>query len=96
MVTVRDIKEMFGRDVFTDRGLYCGKINDLHIDLDKFRLKSLEIESVKGSFLSSLVGSKKGVIVPFQMIEAIGDIVIIKHIKGPIESGEDMASESEG
>ena len=38
------------------------------------------VDAVKGSFLSALVGDKKGVIVPFQMVQSVGDIVIIKHV----------------
>ena len=34
-----------------------------------------------GSFLADLVGDKKGVIVPYSMVQSIGDVVIIKHIQ---------------
>lgn len=82
-VTVKDLSEMFGKDVFTNRGAYCGKIIDMDINLAKFRIRSLVIESAKGSFLANMVGGKKGVVVPYQYVDSVGDVVIIKHFSTP-------------
>ena len=71
------------KDVFTDRGYYCGKVSDLELDLSRFKIRSVVIETAKGTFLGNMVGGKKGIIVPYAMVNAIGDIVIIKHISGP-------------
>ena len=80
MVDVRGFSDMTKKDVFTDKGIYCGRITDMDLDLEKFRVRSMVIDAVKGSFFASLVGDKKGVIVPFSMVQSIGDVVIIKHI----------------
>jgi sporulation protein YlmC with PRC-barrel domain len=85
MVTTCGYSETVKKDVFTNRGAYCGKISDFGLDLEKFRVKELVIDAVKGSFLSSMVGEKRGVIVPFAMVQTIGDIVIIKHITPTVE-----------
>lgn len=78
-VNVKDIREMFGKDVFTSKGYYCGKITDMEFDLTKFKIRSLVIDVPKGSILERIVGGKKGVIIPYPMVQAIGDIIIIKH-----------------
>ena len=80
VVTVKNISDMFNKDVFTNKGVYAGRISDLEIDLQKFRLRSLIIEASKGSFLADMLGGKKGVIVPYQLVESVGDVIIIKHI----------------
>ncbi|MBL7169656.1 MAG: PRC-barrel domain-containing protein [Candidatus Aenigmarchaeota archaeon] len=88
-ITVKDISEMFSKDVFTDRGFYCGKVSDVEFDLSRFKARALVIEAAKGTFLGKMVGGKKGIIVPYQMVQAIGDIVLIKHIATPLpEEGE--------
>lgn len=79
-VTVKSLSEMTEKDVFTTKGLYCGNVSDLFFDLDKFRINSMVVNAVRGSFLENLVGSKKGVVIPFGMIESVGDIVIMKHL----------------
>ncbi|MFQ6010260.1 MAG: PRC-barrel domain-containing protein [Candidatus Aenigmatarchaeota archaeon] len=82
-ITVKKATEMFGKDVFTNRGAYCGRISDLKVNMEKFRLQSLVLDVAKGSFLSGLIGGKKGIIVPYQYVDSVGDVVIIKHISAP-------------
>ena len=89
MITVKKIIDILKKDVFTEKGMYCGKINDVQIDFSKFRIKSFVVETAKESFLSKVVGSKKGVIIPFSMIKSIGDIVITTNIPESIEKNTD-------
>ena len=88
-ITVKDISEMFNKDVFTDKGFYCGKVSDVEFDLTRYKIRSLVIAAAKGTFLGKMVGGKKGIIVPYPMVQSIGDVVIIKHIATPLpEEGE--------
>ncbi len=94
-INVKDVSEVFGKDVFTDRGAYCGKISDLEFDITKFKIRAIVIEAVRGSYLANVVGGKRGVIVPFPMVQAVGDVVIIKHITAPAgEMTEEAPSET--
>jgi len=83
-IRIASVSKTWGKDVFTDRGLYCGKVEDVECDLKRFKLRSIVINAVRGSYMSKMLGNKKGVIIPFPMVEAIGDIVIIKHISAPV------------
>ena len=83
-ITVKGITEVLNKDVFTDKGYYCGKVNDLEFDVSRFKIRSLIISAAKGTFLGQMVGGKKGVIVPYSMVHSIGDIVLIKHISTPL------------
>jgi sporulation protein YlmC with PRC-barrel domain len=82
-ISVKSFIDITKKDVFTNKGVYCGKVMDLSLDLEKFRVKSVIIDAVRGSYFASLVGDKKGVIVPFTMVQSIGDIVIVKHVQPP-------------
>ena len=93
-ITVKDVADMFGKDVFTGKGYYCGKVADLEFDLTRYKIRALVIETAKGSVIGRLVGGKKGIIVPYPMVQAIGDIVIIKHIVTPAMSEEGEISET--
>ena len=95
-IRVSSISETWTKDVFTDKGIYCGKIEDVECDLKRFKLRSLIVRAMKGSYMSKMLGNKKGVIIPFPMVEAIGDIVIIKHIMAPeSEEAEEAPEEKE-
>ncbi|MBI4020116.1 MAG: PRC-barrel domain-containing protein [Candidatus Aenigmarchaeota archaeon] len=92
-IRIASISETWSKDVFTDKGLYLGKVEDVECDLKRFKLRSLVVKAIKGSYLTKMLGGKKGLIVPFPMVEAIGDIVIIKHISSPV--AEDLPPETE-
>ena len=78
-INVKTLSEIYGKDVFTDKGVFCGTVEDVKVNFRKFRVKSLVITAAKG-YLSEVVGRKKGVIIPYPMVQSIGDIVIVKHI----------------
>lgn len=93
-INVKNLSEMFGKDVFTTKGTYCGKVSDVRVNLTKFRVRSLVIEAARGSYLAEVVGGKRGIIIPYQMVQAVDDIVIIKHINPPaIKEPEEIAEE---
>jgi len=93
-ITVKDVGDMFGKDVFTGKGFYCGKVSDLEFDLARFKIRSLVIEAARGSFLGKMVGGKKGIIVPYPMVQSVGDVVIIKHIVSPTTTEDGEVAES--
>jgi sporulation protein YlmC with PRC-barrel domain len=83
MVKVSSVSKTWQKDVFTDRGFYAGRVEDVECDLNRFKLRSLVIKAQKGSYLGDMLGGKRGLIIPFPMVQAIGDIIIIKHISAP-------------
>jgi sporulation protein YlmC with PRC-barrel domain len=91
-IRISSVSQTWSKDVFTDKGLYCGKVEDVECDIKRFKMRSLVIAAMKGSYLSKMVGNKKGLIVPFPMVLAIGDIVIIKHVSAPVEEETSKAS----
>ena len=91
-VNVKDIADMFSKDVFTSKGFYAGKVTDVEFDLSRFKVRSLVIEAARDSVLGRMVGGKKGIIVPYPAVQAIGDVVLITH---KILSGMPEVSESE-
>jgi sporulation protein YlmC with PRC-barrel domain len=95
-VTVKNVNDMFGKDVFTSKGYYAGKVKDLEFDLSRFKIRALIIEASKDSILASMIGGKRGIIVPYPLVLAVGDIVIIKHVipSGTPSEGEITQAEA--
>jgi sporulation protein YlmC with PRC-barrel domain len=79
MVSIKEVTDVIERDVFTNKGYYLGKLKDLEIDLTTFRLKSIVVETAANSEMGKLLGAKK-VIIPYSVVQAVGDVVITKHI----------------
>jgi sporulation protein YlmC with PRC-barrel domain len=80
-ISTSDILDVFNKDVFTTKGYYAGKVNDCEIDLARYKVRALIVQAAGDSIFSKLTGGKKGVIIPYSMVQAIGDIVIIKHVE---------------
>ena len=93
-IDVRSFSETTKKDVFTTRGMYCGRVTDISIDIERFKVKSLIVDAVKGSFLAAMVGNKKGVIIPYAMVSSVGDIILIKHVS-PTSIEETQGEEEE-
>jgi len=92
---VLDMTDMVGKDVFTSKGAYCGKARDIEINLPKFRVRAVVVDAAKGSYLSQKVGGKKGVIVPYGMVNAVSDVIVIKHFSGEVDTGDDSDEAAE-
>lgn len=84
-----------GKDVFTSKGSYCGKARDIEIDLPKFKVRAVVVDAAQGSYLAEKVGGKKGVIVPYSMVTAVDDVIMIKHFSGDVRASEDEESAEE-
>lgn len=94
-IQVSAVSETWMKDVFTDKGLYCGKVEDVECDLKRFKMRALIVKAAKGSYLSEMLGQKKGIIIPYPMVKAIGDIVLIKHFSTPMTEDDVTSEEKE-
>jgi len=90
-IRVASVSATWQKDVFTNKGLYCGKVEDVECDLKRFKIRSLVIRAIKGSYLGRMLGDKKGVVIPFPMVQAVGDIILVKHIQPPAQEEKSPA-----
>ena len=75
MIKMKRMTEIYDMKVFTDTGDYFGDIEESIVTTNK--IFGWRVKATKNSFLSSVLGSAKGVIVPHQLVKSIGDIMII-------------------
>ena len=93
MLKLKKITECYNMRVFTDTGEYFGDIEEVQIT--QTRVAGWRVRSTKGSFLSKVLGSAKGVIVPHQLVKSMGDIIIISKAAVPSYSPEEPAKDGE-
>jgi len=86
-----ELSSLFGQDLYTDRGIYVGKIEDVTVDIKEKRISGLAVKNVNPNAFN--VGRKKGVIIPYRWVMAVGDIVLIKHVKRRVVELEAEAEE---
>lgn len=87
MLKMKKITESYDMRVFTDNGEYFGDIEEAI--LTQTKVSGWRVRSTKGSFLSKVLGTAKGVIVPHQLVKSIGDIMIISKAAVPSYNPEE-------
>mgnify|MGYP006291903797 CR=1 FL=1 len=87
MLQMKKITESYDMRVFTDEGRYFGDIEEVILATNK--IFGWRVKATKNSFLSKVLGNAKGVIVPHQLVRAIGDIMIINKTAIPSYDAEE-------
>ncbi len=75
---ILDFSDVTGKTVYTNKGSYCGKVKDIEIDLGKFAVRAVVVGADKDSYLAQKVGGSKNVVIPYRMVQAVDDVIIIK------------------
>lgn len=90
MLKMKKISETFDMKVFTDGGDYFGDIEEAILTENK--IFGWRVKATRNSFLTRILGSAKGVIVPHQLVKSVGDVMIISKAAipsyGPEEEDE--------
>ncbi|MEK6887024.1 MAG: PRC-barrel domain-containing protein [Nanoarchaeota archaeon] len=89
MLKIRKVSEIFGMRVFTDAGDYFGDVEEAVLTSTK--VGGWRIKATKSSFLTKILGSAKGVIVPHNLVMNIGDVMIISRNAVPAFKDEEAA-----
>ena len=93
MLKLKQITESYNMKVFTDTGDYFGDIEEAVVTQTK--VHGWRVRATKNSFLSKVLGSAKGVIIPHQLVKSIGDVMLISRAAVPSYSGEDGQADDE-
>ena len=72
--------------VFTDSGDFFGEIEEAV--LIKNKIEGWKVRATRGSFLVKALGGAKGVVIPHQLVKAIGSVCIVSRAAAPSYSEE--------
>ena len=93
MLKMKKISETYDMQVYTDTGDYFGDVEESILTSTK--VFGWKVKATRNSFLSKVLGSAKGVIVPHQLVKAVGDVLIISKTAVPSYSEEETEAASE-
>ena len=92
MLKMKKVSETYDMKVFSDSGEYFGDVEESILTSTK--IFGWKVKATKNSYLNKVLGSAKGVIVPHQLVKAVGDILIISKTAVPSYSAEESSSEA--
>ena len=73
--------------VYTDKAVYVGDVDDVVINVDGKKIESLAVSKLNPELIE--LKNFKGIKIPYRIILAVGDVVIIRHLVGSLEKRED-------
>jgi sporulation protein YlmC with PRC-barrel domain len=74
------ITDLFGLQIYTDKGMFIGEVEDVVIDVDQKKMEALVVGKVNDQLFE--LKNFKGLKIPYRIISAIDDIVLIRHLPG--------------
>ena len=78
-----EISELMGMEVYTDRGIALGNVDDLIVETESQKIDGLFI----GNPNPLLVEHSKPVSVPFRWIGNVGDIILLNYFPKFVQTG---------
>ncbi|MFA4825024.1 MAG: PRC-barrel domain-containing protein [Methanoregula sp.] len=84
------ITDLFGLQIYTDKGMFVGEVEDVVIDVDSKKIEGVVVGKVNDQLFE--LKNYKGLKIPYRIISAIDDIVLIRHLPGAFSgsgSGEE-------
>ncbi len=79
------ITELFGLQIYTDKGMFVGEVDDVVIDVDQKKIEAIVVGKVNEELFE--LKNFKGLKIPYRIISAIDDIVLIRHLPGAFTGG---------
>jgi sporulation protein YlmC with PRC-barrel domain len=74
------ITDLFGLQIYTDKGMFVGEVEDVVIDVDNKKMDGIVVGKVNDQLFE--LKNYKGLKIPYRIISAIDDIVLIRHLPG--------------
>jgi len=89
MLKLHRISDAYDLKVFTEDGDYFGDVEEAI--LSKTKVYGWRVKATKNSYLTMVLGSAKGVVVPHQLVKAMGDVMVISRtaLPHPSSAAED-------
>ncbi len=85
----RNVTDIYNMQVFTDAGDYFGDVEEAVLASNK--VAGWRIRATKNSYLSRVLGGARGVVVPHQLVKAVGDVMIVS--RNAVPNYEESAEE---
>ena len=74
------ITDLFGLNIYTDKGMFIGEVEDVVIDVDSKKIEAIVVGKVNDQLFE--LKNYKGLKIPYRIISAIDDIVLVRHLPG--------------
>lgn len=82
-----EVSILFGLNVYTEKGVYIGKVNDVVLEVNEKKAVGLAVTKLNPQMFDN---PGKGVVIPYRWVTAVGDVVLIRHVKDQFKKPEEI------
>jgi sporulation protein YlmC with PRC-barrel domain len=72
-----ELTSLFGLNIYTNAGVYVGKLQDLVIDIEEQKITGLAISDINRELFDL---TSRGVIIPYRWVITAADIIIVRDV----------------
>ena len=72
-----ELTSLFGLNIYTNNGVYVGKLQDLVIDVEEQKVTGLAVSDINRELFDL---SSRGMIIPYRWVITAADIIIIRDV----------------
>jgi sporulation protein YlmC with PRC-barrel domain len=72
-----EITSLLDVEVYTQKGIFVGKVDDIVLDPEKGSVSGLALGDVNKDLFDQ---KGKGIVIPYRWVTAVGDIIVIRHL----------------
>ena len=72
-----ELTSLFGLNVYTNAGVYVGKLQDLVIDIEDQKITGLAISDINRELFDL---TTRGVIIPYRWVITAADIIVVRDV----------------
>ena len=75
-----EITSLVGREVYSNNGVFVGEVEDVRLNLDTEVVNGLALSELNSQLFADTETGKKGIIIPYRWVRAVGDVVLINDV----------------
>jgi sporulation protein YlmC with PRC-barrel domain len=72
-----ELTSLFGLNIYTNNGVYVGKLQDLVIDVEEQKVTGLAVSDINRELFDI---SSRGIIIPYRWVITAADIIVIRDV----------------
>ncbi|GGL57282.1 PRC-barrel domain-containing protein [Halocalculus aciditolerans] len=90
--TPQEITSLVGREVYSNNGVFVGEVEDIRLNLDQEVVNGLALGQLNGELFEEVSTGRKGIIIPYRWVRAVGDIILINDVVERLKGAESSES----
>ena len=88
-----EISTLLKLNIYTDKGVYIGKVNDVILDPNESKITGLAVGKINDKLFN--IQGNKGIVLPYRWVIAVADVILIKQMVHRLKKSKEEEEEEE-